>query len=654
MSDVKDDHRLQLGSTAIKRFHELIAQLNSYHQRHAAAAYAAYHSAVAAGQQPQMPLPGPYVPVSAEELLLAINNEPEKLRDILEEEATWQEENPEAEFVQPDVGAAPDALEMVRLGNSYNFLPSDMHLQNSDFKGVKKYLLGKKSFSELTPVQQELVKTLPYDDAKFFEVQDEGGNYAFRDDGVRYSALREQLLDRLELKNIMSRETVAELAGKGPMPEDFSYDFIRGKDKVVNIDGNKYQVPSGESTVKQPRPFGAPPEAVEMQPLPEGNRYWFLEDPEEETFMMKKWAREIFGENVDMERHNLVDMPDMDAINQDILLKEANYTGSFQEYLDEINMTAEQFDPIFDVWNKMYDDLLEEEDIIPTGDVPQAPAEIEMVDMFPEEADADVGDIEGKAPEPGDTKGGDSSWRRGDEILDFDPDEMMEAFEILDENGLGLDNAVAVNPEGGVLFDMDAIETLFNENLNLVQGLMVAPGISMIIKLIDMAAPGSARWINTGLTTADLVLSGNPLGVVAVGIMEMVNELNLDAQRLKSDDFAQGKRGAKYGFYKDNAGKWRPAMLNVDVLSTAFGAREQTFSIEYGETLLFKRDHEGQKLFPFFDETQVHEALVRVDDIMMDEDLQYYTKDWLEVHDPLRRYFFFSPEEQQEIFAGET
>ena len=175
----------------MKRFHELIAQLNSAHKRHLA------RGGVGGSGVPY------YVPVTAQELLNAINNEPEILREILEQEALDAVDNP-LDFV----GESTSATEMATLGNDYNLLPSEIKLGTLDFRNVKKYLRGTKAFSNLTPTQQELIRTLQYDDAKFFEVGDRGG-YKFKEDGVRFSNLREQLIGRLDLFDVMNAEMVA-------------------------------------------------------------------------------------------------------------------------------------------------------------------------------------------------------------------------------------------------------------------------------------------------------------------------------------------------------------------------------------------------------------------------------------------------------------
>ena len=128
----------------MQRFHELLAQLNSAHKRHLARDVAG--------------IGVPYVPVTQEELLNAINNEPKVLEKILEQEALDAVDNP-LDFV----GEPTSATEMATLATDWNFLPSEIKLGTLDYRNVKRYLRGNKAFSNLTPTQQELIKTLQYE-----------------------------------------------------------------------------------------------------------------------------------------------------------------------------------------------------------------------------------------------------------------------------------------------------------------------------------------------------------------------------------------------------------------------------------------------------------------------------------------------------------
>ena len=108
---------------------------------------------------------------------------------------------------------------------------------------------------------------------------------------------------------------------------------------------------------------------------PDPDVFWFLGE-EDETYFMKKWARHAWRRNVDLDRHNLFEMEDMQAINEDILMRSQGFEGSFQDFLQSRGMSAEEFKPIFDVWDQEYLEAMDEEaPIIPAG------GDLEMVEL---------------------------------------------------------------------------------------------------------------------------------------------------------------------------------------------------------------------------------------------------------------------------------
>lgn len=265
-----------------------------------------------------------------------------------------------------------------------------------------------------------------------------------------------------------------------------------------------------------------------------------------------------------MDRHNLLEMDDMQAINEDILMRSQGFEGSFQDFLQSRGMSAEEFKPIFDVWDQEYLEAMDEEaPIIPGG------ADLEMVelkggidepykwreDMSYSELDdlaedifnthfdqnvpfdandliaaeggpagqyalinrlnqkyadfldqrgvrppagADVEMTELKQVDLGDTGGGD--WKQGDEIRpfteDIDPNEIMNGLRELDDFGVPLNQFTGISQTGDVAINWDMVEEWFTDNAMFTGGLFLMPGVSTIINLINMAAPGSSRWIN--------------------------------------------------------------------------------------------------------------------------------------------------------------
>ena len=555
-----------------------------------------------------------------EETIQIINDEPDLVRSLLEDPSILIDDQYVGSNENPDL--INDML------SEFRFQPSQITLQQRDYRQIKKYLNGKRTLNQLTEDQITLIKSLKYTSIDEFDV--DSGNFKFQRDGYRFSNLREQLLGKLKVDNLLSDNAAVAIADvDGPMPEIFSDDYVHPKVK----DAEK-------------APVVDEMEMANLGEVPEG-RLWMMQDP----LILEHYANDTFNSSYNPDLYNDKVFRTSISRNEHMYLKSQGYSGTWNEYQKEFNVVDEQFEDLWKIWDKRItevqlwepdeylertkaDPFLEEPPVDSLAFKPPGPGEVELTELKPPNF------IEKPTP-----------------IKPFVDDEIIEVLNHIGTDDIpGLENMLSLDRTTGDIF-VDSTEysnwlKIANVDMpNLMLGGFMMPGLITIQNLIDQIIPGSSRWINIGLGTLDLLASQNPLGLAVQGIGELIEEMNVQSVRLKEDDFAQSKRGSRYGFFKNDDGEWKPAILNSDIMSTSFGSREQVLTIQFGDTILWKKDHEGG-IYPVVTNSQ--EYLVRADDWQVedDSDVPFYSKSYMEKYSPTRRWVFMTPEEELDAFSG--
>ena len=99
--------------------------------------------------------------ITLEETLNIIQQEPEEVAEIIKEELA----------IGPIEGVVGDNLvpsEIDALMHEYHFQPSQINVQNKDYRRIKEYFKGTKDFNELTLDQRTLVESLRYTEIEDF------------------------------------------------------------------------------------------------------------------------------------------------------------------------------------------------------------------------------------------------------------------------------------------------------------------------------------------------------------------------------------------------------------------------------------------------------------------------------------------------------
>ena len=295
----------------------------------------------------------PVEPFTLEQTLNIINQHPEVVKAIVENNEALQLED---EFVGGGSGDFIDTVDLNAILEKMKFTPSEIHLAAKDYRNIKKYLKGKMGLTDLTIDQQRIVDTLRAKNEDFFLVGKEGG-YTFRDDGVRFRNLRQQLLKRLNIDDTLPTSAAKLFAEREAMMPDFfdikslekspsikpffekpgpglielqnlkKPDIIPADPFVDRGDGDIIPPVQMQDASKIPKPAPGPElGGIELAEIPDvmipsgKGTLWFLQDPS----FIDLYARENWTQYFDMNVHGKLSGPEM---NQKLLMESQMFGG---------------------------------------------------------------------------------------------------------------------------------------------------------------------------------------------------------------------------------------------------------------------------------------------------------------------------------------
>ena len=251
-----------------------------------------------------------------------------------------------------DEMANPDYIDTLR--NEWRFLPSDIMLQHSDSAAIKEYFYGTKRYSDLTEVQSNILDALSYKDGDFSA---DGIFYGYDHDAVRFYNLRQQLIGELQRDNILTDSMVERLQTEATQfTEKWSYNLVDPRGIRPGIGEN---VPS-----QRPDWTGADQGGVEMQEMdplgpddarweaPDGGRvveqkpYWMDND-----VMLNDYAETTFIDHFSEDIY-LNTPVQKNLANQDMYLRANNIDTDWDTYLEDSNLTNEDFEGLFGIWDE--------------------------------------------------------------------------------------------------------------------------------------------------------------------------------------------------------------------------------------------------------------------------------------------------------------
>ena len=200
----------------------------------------------------------------------------------------------------------------------------------------------------------------------------------------------------------------------------------------------------------------------------------------------------------------------------------------------------------------------------------------------------------------------------------------------------------AISNSGEVLLERNFVKDFLKHQ---AENLLQAPIMVPLIYGIQKQSIAAANFVQLGFGILDVIAAGDPLGAVLAVLGTALTEWSITSQRKIENADPSEFRGSRLGrIYVD--GIWKPSVVKEVVSSTAFGSRNKTLTMEYGDSLIWVMNGKGE-LTPTF--TNPKQKNFEVSDYEM-SDADKSSKAGLG-KDPLRNWYFLGKEEQKKVIT---
>ena len=158
-------------------------------------------------------------------------------------------------------------------------------------------------------------------------------------------------------------------------------------------------------------------------------------------------------------------------------------------------------------------------------------------------------------------------------------------------------------------------------------------------------------WVNIGMATFDLLMSGDPTGLLMNGLMALIGEFGRDEQRYIDNDDPEKVKASKLGYVRGADNKFHAAYLASRIKSTGFLQGESTIKMVYGDNLVFQKIDGVMQ--PFFIDGVEDGKTKMMEFTVQDSDLDGFTssREYVETKDTLRNWYFLSDEDYENVFS---
>ena len=116
------------------------------------------------------------------------------------------------------------------------------------------------------------------------------------------------------------------------------------------------------------------------------------------------------------------------------------------------------------------------------------------------------------------------------------------------------------------------------------RGLLAAPIMIPLVMLLNQAHEGLGDTLSLGLVTADLLMTGDPLGILVYGVGQMYDLAAKSRQKVIDNDTPDKDYGSKIGYVREGD-TWYPAIYNQKYKSTGLAASDQQMTLDYGHDI---------------------------------------------------------------------
>ena len=203
------------------------------------------------------------------------------------------------------------------------------------------------------------------------------------------------------------------------------------------------------------------------------------------------------------------------------------------------------------------------------------------------------------------------------------------------------------------------------------KGVIMSPAIGAMVAALNGVHDGVGDMVSLGMIGTDMLMSGDPLGVLLYGVGQLWDAANQSRQKVIDNDKPDKEYGTKMGYVREGD-TWYPAIFNQRYKSTGLFASDQQITLDYGHDIVWKMDGEG-KFVPMIPGAK-SKNFVASDDEWLGEkktgpggnyavlsSKEFVTANAFgpgvdghrAMNDTVRDWYFLSPDEMKKVMSGE-
>ena len=199
----------------------------------------------------------------------------------------------------------------------------------------------------------------------------------------------------------------------------------------------------------------------------------------------------------------------------------------------------------------------------------------------------------------------------------------------------------------------------------------MSPAIAGLVGALNEVHDGVGDMVSLGMIGTDMLMSGDPLGVLLYGVGQLWDAAIQSRQKVIDNDEPDKEYGTKMGYVREGD-TWYPAIFNQRYKSTGLFASDQQITLDYGHDVVWKMDGEG-KFVPMIPGAK-SKNFVASDDEWLGEKKTgpggnyavLSSKEFVTgnafgpgvdghraMNDTVRDWYFLSPDEMKKVMSGE-
>jgi len=199
------------------------------------------------------------------------------------------------------------------------------------------------------------------------------------------------------------------------------------------------------------------------------------------------------------------------------------------------------------------------------------------------------------------------------------------------------------------------------------KGLLMAPILVPLTMFLNKQVDGLGDMVSLGMVSADLLMTGDPLGLLVYGVGQLWDAAAQSRQKVVDNDTPDQDYGSRVGYVREGD-TWYPAIYNQKYKSTGLWAGDQQMTLDYGGDIVWKMDGSGQfvpmipnaasKNFVVLDAEWEGKKYSNTDTILsgkgfVNRNVFENDPDHKTLHDSTRDWYFLNPEDTKKVMAGE-